>query len=128
MYMTSDRPPQAPKERVTFRWNGRTVAARAGDSIAIALHGAGVRLVGRSRKVHRPLGFGGVFVAGMQAHVDGVPNCRLDRIAASAGLRVSAQNVWPCARFDLLRLARERDEARGALPEAPDADRCAHVS
>jgi NADPH-dependent 2,4-dienoyl-CoA reductase/sulfur reductase-like enzyme len=106
MTKNSDRLPQAPRERLTFLWNGRPVEARAGDSLAAALHAAGVRAVGRSRKFHRPLGPGGVFVAGMQAHVEGVPNCRLDRIEARAGLRAAAQNVWPCARFDLLRLAR----------------------
>lgn len=92
--------------RLTFRWNGRAVSAHAGDSIAAALYAAGVRVLGRSRKFHRPLGFGGVFVAGMQAHLDGVPNCRLDRAEVREGLRASAQNVWPCARFDLMRLAR----------------------
>ncbi len=102
----SDRLPQAPAERVTFFWNGRPVEARAGDSLAAALHAAGIRVLGRSRKFHRPLGLGGSFVAGMQAHVDEIPNSRLDRIEAREGLRAAAQNVWPCARFDLLRLAR----------------------
>jgi len=104
--MNSDRLPRAPAARVVFTWNGRRVEARSGDSIAAALHAAGVRLIGRSRKFHRPLGFGGSFVAGMQAEVDGIPNSRLDRIAAREGGRVAAQNVWPCARFDLLRFAR----------------------
>lgn len=106
MAKNSNRLPRAPAEPVAFLWNGRRVEARAGDSVAAALHAAGVRVLGRSRKFHRPLGLGGSFAAGLQAHVDGVPNSRLDRIEARAGLSASAQNVWPCARFDLMRLAR----------------------
>lgn len=102
----SDRLPQAPAERVTFLWNGRPVEARAGDSLAAALHAAGIRVLGRSRKFHRPLGLGGSFVAGVQAQVEEIPNSRLDRIEAREGLRAAMQNVWPCARFDLMRFAR----------------------
>jgi sarcosine oxidase subunit alpha len=96
----------APAGQVTIYWEGRPIAAREGDSVAAALHAAGIRVIGRSRKLHRPMGAGGGFVLGLQAEVDGIANQRLDRIRVRAGLSVRAQNVWPNQRFDLLRLAR----------------------
>lgn len=90
----------------TFRWNGRAVRLRAGDSLASALWRAGETVLARSRKLHRPLGWGGAHVAGALARVDGVPNMRLDQTPARPGMVVSMQNCWPSARFDLLRLMR----------------------
>ena len=100
------RLPQAPTDRVTIRWEGREVEARAGDSIAAALYAAGIRTLTRSRKFHRARGFSGSFVAGALARVEGVPNTRLDQVTIREGVDVRAQNVWPSQRADLLRLAR----------------------
>jgi sarcosine oxidase, subunit alpha len=99
----------AKSERLTIFWNGRPIEARAGDSAAAALHRAGIRGIGCSRKLHRPLS--GDLVLGAQAQlVDGpwgrVPNIRLERLAVRPGLRLCTQNVWPSPRFDLLQLAR----------------------
>jgi len=96
----------ASPERVIIRWEGRPVEARAGDNVAAALYAAGIRILTRSRKFHRPRGLSGSFVAGALARVDGVPNVRLDGMPARDGLAARAQNVWPDQRFDLLRSAR----------------------
>jgi hypothetical protein len=98
------RPAKSPARPVTIFWNGRAIEAEAGESAATALHRAGIRRLGCSRKLHRPLGSD--LVLGLQAQLDGLPNVRLDRIAVRPGLALSIQNVWPSASFDLLRLAR----------------------
>jgi len=100
------RLPHAANDRITIRWEGRPIEARAGDSVAAALYAAGIRTLARSRKFHRPRGLSGSFVAGVLARVDGVPNVRLDDIPVRDGLDVRAQNVWPNQTADLLRLAR----------------------
>ncbi len=101
-----ERLTHAEQARVTFRWEGQPVEARAGDSVAGALYAAGVRAIGRSRKFHRPRGLSGAFVDGVLGRVDGVPNVRLDAVDVRDGLEVRAQNVWPNQGLDLLRLAR----------------------
>ncbi|HSY87400.1 MAG TPA: FAD-dependent oxidoreductase [Verrucomicrobiae bacterium] len=99
-----DRRQDARGERLTIFWNGRPIEARKGESAAAALHRAGIRGIGCSRKRHRPLGHD--LVLGLQAQLDGIPNIRLDRLAVRAGLALRAQNLWPSPGFDLLRLAR----------------------
>ena len=99
-----DRRQSAGGERLTIFWNGRPIEARKGKSAAAALHRAGIRAIGCSRKRHRPLGHD--LVLGLQAQLDGIPNIRLDRLAVRAGLALRAQNLWPSPGFDLLRLAR----------------------
>lgn len=95
-----------PRQGVEFYWNGRRLAAEAGDSVAAALRRNGILTIARSRKLHRPLGHSGSFVAGVLARVDGRPNVRLDQEPCRPGMRVSTQNVWPSAGFDLLAAAR----------------------
>lgn len=87
-----------------FFWNGRSLGARAGDSVAAALWRNGIRVTGRSRKLHRPLGLSGSYVAGVLARVEGIPNCRLDLEPCRPGLRVEAQKAWPSASYDVLPL------------------------
>src|SRR5262245_59803682 len=85
------RLPHAATDRVTSRWAGRPIEARAGDSVAAALSAAGIRTLARSRKFHRPRGLSGSFVAGVLARVDGVPNIRLDGTSVRNGLDVRMQ-------------------------------------
>ena len=94
-----------PAKTMTIHWEGQPVSARAGQDAASALYAAGIRVLGRSRKFHRPQGLGGVFIAGMKAQVDGLPNCRLDQTPVKPGLSIRMQNSWPNGRLDLLRLA-----------------------
>ena len=44
------------RQKVTFRFNGRSVTGFKGDTIASALLASGHMLVGRSFKYHRPRG------------------------------------------------------------------------
>src|SRR5258706_5089233 len=90
---------------ITIRWNGQPVEARVGDDAASALFAAGIRVLSRSRKFHRPVGLSGSFLAGVKARVAGLPNERLDQVPVRAGMDIRMQNVWPSAGFDLLRLA-----------------------
>ena len=93
-------------EPVTIWWNGRPIEARGGDDAATALYAAGIRVIGHSRKFHRPLGLSGSFLAGTKGQIDGLANVRLDRTPVRPGLVVESQNVWPHSRLDLLELAR----------------------
>jgi sarcosine oxidase subunit alpha len=100
------RAPAGGSDSIAFFWNGRQVSARAGDSIAAALWRHGILTLGVSRKRHRPLGISGAYLQGVLVTVNGCPHVRADEMAAAAGLDVRRQNVWPSARFDLLRALR----------------------
>jgi bacterioferritin-associated ferredoxin len=91
---------------IELLWNGATLEARAGDTVAEALARSGIWAIAATRKRHRPLGLSGCFVQGVLADVDGTPNVRLDRIEARTGMRVTAQSTWPGPRLDLLQAAR----------------------
>ncbi len=84
--------------------DGRPIPARAGECVAVALLAAGVALVGRSGKYHRPRG--AFCLAGSchtcLARVDGLPNQRTCRVPCRPGLSVESQNAYPTARRDLL--------------------------
>ncbi len=88
----------------TLRVDGRPVAARTGEPVAVALLAAGRPLVSRSVKYHRPRG--PFCLAGTcgscLARVDGLPSRRTCRTPSRAGLRVETQHAWPDARRDLL--------------------------
>ncbi|HLG52633.1 MAG TPA: sarcosine oxidase subunit alpha family protein [Steroidobacteraceae bacterium] len=92
---------------LSFRWNGTSLPAFSGDTVASALLANGVRVVGRSMKFHRPRG---ILAAGVEE-----PNA-LVTIGAGAelqasvcatvlpvhqGLEVRAQNGWPSVDFDI---------------------------
>jgi sarcosine oxidase subunit alpha len=98
--------PQVPNGPVTFTFEGRSITAGAGQSIAAALYAAGLRVFSRSFKYHRPRGLfccsGDCPNCLMQ--VDGRPNVRTCIESAREGQVVSRQNAWPSADFDLLRI------------------------
>jgi sarcosine oxidase subunit alpha len=89
-----------------FRWNGRRVEARLGDTIAQALWRHGIRALGYSRKRHRRLGASGHVVQGALVTVDGRPHVHADHAAVHSGMDVRQQGIWPHPRFNLLQLAR----------------------
>lgn len=93
---------------VRFTFNGRTIDAYAGDTIASALLSNGIHLVGRSFKYHRP--------RGILSHGSDEPNALLDIdrgagrrdpnnratvVEAIDGLAARSQNHWPSLAFDL---------------------------
>jgi sarcosine oxidase subunit alpha len=91
---------------VRFRWNGRLLRARAGDTIAAALWRNGILRLGVSRKLHRPLGLSGAYLQGVLVEVNGVPHVRADECVVTDGMEVVRQNAWPNSRFDLLNVLR----------------------
>lgn len=91
---------------VRFRWNGRAVTARDGDTVAVALWRHGVRALGVSRTRHRPLGAGGDVVQGALVTVDGRPHVHADHLPVRDGMDVRGEGAWPAPGLDLLALAR----------------------
>jgi sarcosine oxidase subunit alpha len=95
-----------PSKRLTFTFEGRTVPAIEGQSIAAALYASGVRVFSRSFKYHRPRGL--FCVSGdcpnCLMQVDGRPNVRTCVEPARQGQVVRGQNAWPSLDFDLLRV------------------------
>ena len=88
--------------RLSF--DGKAVAAHPGDTLASALLAAGVSVVGRSFKYHRPRG---VLAAGSEepnalVTVGGVPNVRATVQEAYDGLAAVSQNRWPSLGLDVM--------------------------
>jgi sarcosine oxidase subunit alpha len=89
---------------VTITFDGRPIEAYAGDTVASAAYGAGLRVFSRSFKYHRPRGL--LCCSGRCPNclvsVDGTPNVRACMTPVAEGLRVEAQNAFPSLERDLL--------------------------
>ena len=89
-------------EKFTFKFDGKTVEARDGDTVASALYRAGRRIFTRSFKYHRPRGL--LCLAGKcpncLMNVDGTPNVRACITLARAGIEVRHQNAYPSLDHD----------------------------
>ena len=100
-----------PRETITFEFCGKTVQARAGDTVASALYRAGQRIFSRSFKYHRPRGL--LCLSGKcpncLMNVDGVPNVRACVTPVRAGLRVRHQNAFPSLEHDWLAIVQQLD-------------------
>jgi sarcosine oxidase, subunit alpha len=92
---------------VEFSFNGARLRGFAGDTLASALLANGVRLVGRSFKLHRPRG---IFSCGVEEPTGIVdvgsgavrtPNLRATLVELREGLRAASVNCWPSVDFDL---------------------------
>lgn len=95
-----------PGTAVQFTFDNRPVDAVPGQTIGGALHEAGVHVLSRSFKYHRPRG---LFCAtgrcpNCLCTVDGEPNVRTCVTPVRDGARVESQNAWPSLRWDLLSL------------------------
>lgn len=80
-------------EKVTFFYNGREIDGYTEETIAAALHAAGIRTLGHSPELHRPRG---LFCAigncsSCFMTVDGQPNVRVCVTKVKAGMRVEEQ-------------------------------------
>ena len=80
-------------EKIYFFYNGREVEAYPDETVAAALHAAGVRKLGESPVLHRPRG---LFCAIGNCSscfmvVDGRPNMRVCVIKVKSGMRVEEQ-------------------------------------
>ena len=93
-----------------FQFDGKSFQGFAGDTLASALLANGVRLVGRSFKLHRPRG---IFSAGveepnalaeMRVGARREPNTRMTMQELYDGLDAASQNRWPSLRWDFLSL------------------------
>src|ERR1700757_5014362 len=91
---------------LSFFFNGRAYSGFSGDTLASALLANGVRLVGRSFKLHRPRG---VFSCGVEepnaivdvgARARRTPNVRATLLPLAAGLTATSVNCWPSVAFD----------------------------
>ncbi len=89
---------------VQFTFDGQIVRAQPGQTFAGALHDAGVHVLSRSFKYHRPRGL--FCVTGRcpncMCTVNGEPNVRICTRTPEAGDVVKPQNAWPSVRFDLM--------------------------
>jgi sarcosine oxidase subunit alpha len=105
--MTGHRLPEggriARDHRLRFRFAGRDLEGHPGDTLASALIAAGVPIVGRSFKYHRPRG---VFSAGPEepnalVQLGARPNLKATQVPLADGLVADAVNCWPGPRLDL---------------------------
>ena len=95
---------------LSFNWNGKSLRAFAGDTVASALLANGVRVVGRSLKFHRPRGIvsagveepGALVTTGAGAETD--PSVCATMLPVREGLAVRAQNGWPDVELDVGRI------------------------
>ena len=90
-----------------FTFEGRQLSAPEGQTVAAALMAAGVRVLGRSAKYHRPRGVrcanGTCSCCAMR--VDGLPGVRTCVTPLRGGMRVEREHAFPSADVDLLRVA-----------------------
>jgi sarcosine oxidase subunit alpha len=99
----------APPDRAracTVEYDGRSIAAREGEPIAVSLLGAGVDTLSRSVKFHRPRGPMCLRsnCEGCLTRIDGEPNRMACAVAARDGREVCSQNAFPSAQLDLMRV------------------------
>jgi len=92
---------------LSFKFNGRWLGGFRGDTLASALLANGVRLVGRSFKLHRPRGIWSAGIEEPSALVDlgdgarYTANVRTTVLPLVEGLSAVSVNCWPGVRWDL---------------------------
>jgi len=92
---------------LTFEFDGQTLPAFFGDSLASALLANDKKLLARSFKYHRPRGIftagsgepNALMTIGKGAH--GEPNCKATCVELDNGMVARSQNGWPGVRFDI---------------------------
>ena len=91
---------------IRFTFDGVEYTAHPGDTVASALTAAGVQVLSRSFKYHRPRGL--LCCSGhcpnCLVQIGDEPNVRACTRPVEAGMEVRAQNVWPSLNRDLLSL------------------------
>jgi sarcosine oxidase subunit alpha len=92
---------------LAFTFNGRRLTGLRGDTLASALLANGVRLVGRSFKLHRPRGIWSCGVEEPSSLIDVgsgaryTPNVRATLLPLVDGLEARSVNCWPGVGLDL---------------------------
>ena len=90
-----------------FEFDGKRYWGFAGDTLASALLANGVRIVGRSFKLHRPRGLVSAWCEEPNAIVqigDGArttPNLKATQVELREGIKARSVNCWPNARHDV---------------------------
>ncbi len=92
---------------IPFKFNGRSYQGFEGDTLASALLANGVRVVGRSMKLHRPRGIlsagveepNALVSVGEASRVE--PNVRATMQPLYEGLVANSQNCWPSVDYDV---------------------------
>lgn len=95
------RLPPSPTERIdrsrplSFSFAGRRLEGFAGDTVASAMWGAGIRTFSRSFEYHRPRGLYDLEGEGSSqlVAIDGVPNRSAGTVLLREGMSVGAQNL-----------------------------------
>ncbi len=105
----------ADRKKIDFTFNGKKITALEGDTIAAALHAAGIRVLSHSLKQHRPRGF---FCAigkcsSCEMEVDGRPNVKTCLEPVRQGMVVKSQTGWG----EFPRIEKKRTYVRGEVPE-----------
>ncbi len=79
---------------IPFSFDGKELVGKSGDTIASALHAAGVRVLGHHFKTGRPRGFYCAIgnCSSCLMNVDGVPNVRVCVEPLRPGMVVLSQN------------------------------------
>ena len=91
-----------------FLFDGKPIHGFEGDTVASALLGNGVTLVGRSFKYHRPRGIVSAGTEEPNAFVQlgrgrrTLPNRLATLTRATDGLEVRSVNAWPTLQFDVM--------------------------
>jgi len=103
-----------PKKEIQFTFDGKRINAYEGDTVAAALHAAGIRTLSHSLKLHHPRG---LFCAigkcsSCLMEVDGCPNVKTCLIPARDGMTVKSQDGW--GKFPAV--ITERDYKRKEIP------------
>ena len=92
---------------IRFTFNNRAYTGFQGDTLASALLANGVRLIGRSVKLHRPRGIYSCGVEEPTGLVDvgsgprRTPNVRASLLEIQQGLVAESVNCWPSVGFDV---------------------------
>ena len=92
---------------LAFAFDGRRYEGFAGDTLASALLANGVRILGRSFKLHRPRGILGAWGEEPNAIVQigtgetTVPNLKATQVELAEALEARSVNCWPSARSDV---------------------------
>ncbi|MCP5029787.1 MAG: FAD-dependent oxidoreductase [Actinomycetia bacterium] len=91
---------------VEFVWDGQRVSGYEGDTITSALVAAGVNVMGRSLKYHRPRGplTADYWDPNTIVQVDDEPNVRAGHRRIANGMAIDPQNVWPSLDRDIMAL------------------------
>lgn len=106
--------PESRKE-ISFTFNGKRIKALEGDTIAAALHAAGIRVLSHSLKQHRPRGF---FCAigkcsSCEMEVDGAPNVKTCLEPVRDGMVVKSQTGWG----EFPKIEKRHSYVRGEIPQ-----------